>query len=69
MSTKKTHSVYVVVLDEDVLNEGRSVKTNPDHRAGKPCLYVGMTGRTPDERMKQHQKGYKAVRYDRRHGK
>ncbi len=69
MATAKRHNVYVVGLDKAVLNERRFVKDNPDHDPKKACLYVGMTGRTPDERFQQHRAGYKANKYVRKYGR
>jgi hypothetical protein len=45
------HSVYVVELALDVLDEPRFRKANPDYNYGKPCVYVGMTGLSPDVRF------------------
>jgi hypothetical protein len=44
MPRRKHHHVYVIELSKDVLFEPRFRKNNPDYRAGKPCVYVGMTG-------------------------
>jgi hypothetical protein len=33
-----------------------------------PCVYVGMTGRTPEERFQQHKAGYKAARFVHKFG-
>ena len=68
-SETRTHNIYVIELDPAVLGEEKFVKANPNHKAGKACLYVGMTGRTPDERFKQHLAGYRAARYVKRYGK
>ena len=65
----KTHSVYVVELSDDVLKHKRFCKENPDRDDGKACLYVGMTSRTPEERLQQHLSGYKACSYVKRYGK
>ena len=62
------HSVYVVELSSDVLNEGRFRKSNPDYVSGKPCVYVGMTGLSPDERFDKHKAGIKANRFVRLYG-
>lgn len=42
---KERHFVSVIELDKDVLYESKFKKANPDYLAGKPCVYVGMTGR------------------------
>ena len=62
------HSVYVVELSPDVLYEPRFRKANPDYQLGKPCVYVGMTGLTPDERFDKHKAGIKANRFVQRYG-
>jgi hypothetical protein len=60
--------VYVVELSPDVLNEPRFMKANPTYRLGKPCVYVGMTGLTPDERFDKHKAGIKSNKYARLYG-
>jgi hypothetical protein len=34
----------------------------------KPCVYIGMTGLTPDERFDKHKAGIKSNRFVRRYG-
>jgi hypothetical protein len=55
------HHVYVVLLD----SAARKVRTlrlaNPDRDHKKPCVYVGMTGLTPEERFANHKAGTKAA--------
>jgi hypothetical protein len=65
----RTYSVYVVRLDDDVLSVKRFRERNPQYRPGKPCAYVGMTSRSPDERFKQHLAGYRACRHVKKYGK
>ena len=65
---KKHHNVYVVELDEGVLRERRFAAANPDRDPSKPCLYVGATGLSPEERFENHKAGYKANRYVERYG-
>ena len=62
-SDEPRYRIYVVRLDNAVAAKKRFIKANPDYQSGKPCYYVGMTGRTPDERFAQHQKGHKACTY------
>ena len=64
----KTHSVYVVELDKEVLKSPKFVKANPDHDPDKACFYVGMTGLTPEERFKNHKADHWANSYVRDHG-
>ena len=70
MASKSLKSnVYVIALDLEVMKDKRFREGNPNYVEGKPCVYVGMTGRTPDERFQQHRDGYKSSRYPRRYGK
>lgn len=62
------HNVYVVELSKDVLNEPHFMKANPTYRLGKPCVYVGMTGLSPDDRFDKHKAGIKSNRYVRVYG-
>ena len=65
---EKRSSVYVIALDKSVMNDKRFREANPHYVEGKPCVYVGMTGRTPDERFGQHKEGYKSSRYPKQYG-
>jgi len=49
---ERRHSVYVVLLN---------IK-------GREAYYVGLTGRTPEERFKQHKAGYKASKWVKKYG-
>ncbi|MGH8635626.1 MAG: hypothetical protein ACREVD_13820 [Burkholderiales bacterium] len=62
------HHVYVVELDPAVLNLARFRKANPERDMLKPCVYVGMTGLTPEERFAKHKAGMRANAYVRRFG-
>ncbi len=62
------YTLYVIELDPVVRTRKRFMEKNPDARADKPCVYVGMTGRTAEERFDQHKRGYKANRYVRQFG-
>lgn len=62
------YHVYVVELDPSVLERKKFAERNPDYVAGKPCVYVGMTGLTPQQRFDNHKRGYKANRYVRDYG-
>jgi len=58
-------NLYVVELDPKVFEkEERFVEANPHWIPGKPCVYVGMTGITPEERLQQHKNGYKAAWFE-----
>ncbi len=60
--------MYVVELSLDVTSEPRFRRANPDYRFGKPCVYVGMTGLSPDERFDRHMAGVQASAFVRRYG-
>lgn len=62
------HNVYVVELADTVLREPRFLRCNPDYRVGMPCVYVGMTGLSPDERFDKHKAGIRANRFVQRYG-
>jgi hypothetical protein len=67
-SKKYHHSVYVVLLSPEVLDEPRFRRCNPDYTGANPCVYVGMTGLSPDERFDKHKHGIKANRFVRLYG-
>lgn len=58
----------MVELAKGVLGESRFRKCNPAYEAGKPCVYVGMTGLSPDERFDKHKAGIKSNKYVRLYG-
>lgn len=60
--------MYVVLLSSDVLREGRFLRANPHYLGARPCVYVGMTGLSPDERFDKHKAGLKANRYVQQYG-
>lgn len=60
---KQTYNVYAIELSRDVLQHSRFVGANPFMRADKPCVYVGSTYLTPEQRYQQHLDGYKSNRY------
>ena len=62
------YHVYVIELSKDVLYEPRFMRSNPDYVAGKPCVYVGMTGLDPDLRFDKHKAGIQSNRFARQYG-
>jgi hypothetical protein len=60
--------VYVVELDSKVASIRRFREANPAYRDGRMCFYVGMTGLTPEERFRNHKRGYKGNRFVREFG-
>jgi hypothetical protein len=65
---KDHHNVYVVLLDKAVgrLRKVRLINSNRDPK--KPCVYVGMTGLTPEERFANHKQGIKSSSLVKQHG-
>lgn len=58
----------MIELDPAVWRNAAYRKANPGRDPEKPCLYVGMTGLDPRERLADHRVGHKANRYARRYG-
>jgi hypothetical protein len=53
------YQVYVVELKKKVFTENTKFRNaNPQFNGVLQCLYVGMTSKTPVERLKQHKTGY-----------
>jgi hypothetical protein len=53
------HNVYVVLLDNTVSEFKKVQADNPKRDSKKPCVYVGMSGLTPEERYLNHKTGNK----------
>jgi hypothetical protein len=62
------HSVYVVLLDSATARLPVVRAANPKRNSKKPCVYVGMTGLSPEERFQNHQQGIKSASVVRRYG-
>ena len=54
------HHVYVVLLSPEAAQLPEIRAANPKGDPSKPCLYVGMSGLSPEERFQNHKKGIKA---------
>ena len=65
---RQHHSVYVVLLDEAARKMAPRGSRKRADAESKPCVYVGMTGLTPEERFENHKNGVKAARVTRLHG-
>ena len=63
MPRKHHHNVYVIELSPEVLQVKRFRDAKPDYDPMKPCVYVGMTGLTPEKRFEKHKAGIRANRY------
>lgn len=58
----KRFNIYVVGLNRAVLEERGFVAENPQPNPIKPCVYVGMTGLSPQTRLLNHKNGIKACK-------
>lgn len=57
---KTMYRIYVVELHKKVYTEHRRFReANPQFNGVLECLYVGMTSKTPKERLEQHKTGYR----------
>ena len=57
---KVQYSIYVIELSKRVFSENsRFREANPQFNGVLECLYVGMTSKTPKERLLQHKTGYR----------
>ena len=61
-------NIYVVELDQAVLDVNIFLDANPKYDPTKLCVYVGMTGLSPGERLENHLRGHKAAGFVRRFG-
>jgi hypothetical protein len=66
--TGQHHNVYVVLLDPAVGRLRKVRLENPARDPGKPCVYVGMTGLSPEARFANHKAGIKAASVVTRYG-
>jgi predicted GIY-YIG superfamily endonuclease len=68
LDAPETSNVYVIRLDEAVLKNRRFRAANPGYVKGAPCVYVGATGLSPEERFTNHKSGHKANWYAQTYG-
>lgn len=62
------HNVYVVRLNPAAGKLRKARAENLKRNPKKPCVYVGVTGLTPEERFANHKAGIKAASVVKRHG-
>ena len=62
------YSVYVIELRPEVMEKKAFAGKNAERREDKPCVYVGQTARTPEERFAQHLAGIRSSRIVREYG-
>ncbi len=56
----KIYQVYVIELSKKVFTENTKFRlANPQYNGVLECLYVGMTSKSPKERLEQHKTGYR----------
>ena len=54
------YRVYVVELRKKVFSENARFRAaNPQFNGALECVYVGMTSKTPKQRLEQHKTGYR----------
>ena len=68
LDAPETSNVYVIRLDAAVLKKHRFRVANPGYVKGSPCVYVGATGLSPEERFANHKAGFKANYYAQAYG-
>ena len=68
MGKELHHHVYVVLLDARVAKHRSVLRVNPKRIASKPCVYVGMSGLTPEHRFENHKNGYEAAWVVKKYG-
>lgn len=58
--SKTEYRIYVIELRKKVFTENAKFRAaNPQFNGVLECLYVGMTSKTPKERLEQHKTGYR----------
>ena len=62
------HSVYAIELDRVVWKNRAFRERNPGG-ASAGCLYIGVTGLTPEARFERHRAGTQSGRFVRTHGR
>ena len=50
----RRYRLYVVQLRKSVLRSRGFKQANPRYVTGKPCVYVGSTAKTPEQRLDVH---------------
>lgn len=58
--SKTEYRIYVIELHKKVFTENARFRAaNPQFNGVLECLYVGMTSKTPKERLTQHKTGHR----------
>jgi hypothetical protein len=61
-------TLYVIDLKKTILRDRRFSAANPKYIAGKPCVYVGVTYLTAQQRFEQHISGIHSTHIVRNYG-
>jgi predicted GIY-YIG superfamily endonuclease len=61
-------NVYVIRLNPAAANHAKVLRQNPKRDPSRPCVYVGMTGLSVDERFANHKNGHKSSWVVRKYG-
>jgi hypothetical protein len=48
------YTLYVIELKRKVAKRNKFKKRNPEYANKKRCVYVGMTSKTPEQRLQEH---------------
>jgi hypothetical protein len=51
------YCVYVIELDKAFAQKKKAKEANPNAKPDKPCVYVGYSSKTPQERFLEHKNG------------
>lgn len=62
------YCVYVIELRPEAMEKKAFAARNAERRKDKPCLYVGQTAKTPEERFAQHLAGVRSSRVVKEYG-
>ena len=63
------HNLYVIELRSEIFEkERRFAEANPHWMPEQLCVYVGMTGLNPEERLQKHLRGEKDAWFVRKYG-
>ena len=63
------HNLYVIELRPEIFTkERRFFEANPHWLPGQLCVYVGMTGLSPEERFQKHLRGEKDAWFVHKYG-
>lgn len=56
-AARTKYYVYVIELDKEFALTRKAREANPKQDLKKPCIYVGSSSKTPEERFREHVKG------------